>query len=428
MDYQAFFAAVDRHAPEAYSFSNPPVEVSEADLKSALADLRREAKRIPALVSLYVDDSGFAVGPRSMRLIAVYDATKCEPGSMRAHDLLRTVGTRNIFESAVLPLDVKLMEALPKFECLLAPKHIAGREIATPTVQPSELRFYYLSRLLDLFASRWLQPFVEAEVLRRVDTRSAIVALQRLCRVISVAKVIMRRDQESTPQWDDFARDVRRLQDVWFRAGIERYKGIISLLRQALAIAFGLIDALNAYCLKARVVNLSLEAGASAPQALLTTKGGATAFVDPWTPERGLELTLRATKALDRHVSVLPAAFALQLYEYSKGKNAFATFSRYIQSVFGVDGLSGNLERSYISWERGEQIDRFQSFLNRIGAPSDHGLAFACNVRSGSPISAAASFFNSHRNSARLKSDMKTIKNVLAAYLAGRPLEPACIG
>lgn len=414
MDRAAFLKTLDRYVPEAYTCTGDPVEVSDSDLGRVLDDLRREARRIPALVGLYVDEGVVRTGPRSIRLIAVYDAAKCEPGSLETHDLLRTVGTRNILHPVVLALEERFMLQLPKVDCLLRPVHVAGKEIQPQSFQAGEMRFYYLSRLLDLMAGRWLQPLVEAEVRRRVDTQQTLVALQDLCRVVEIAKVIMRREHDGVPAWDTFVERIRRLCEVWFQCGLERYRALLPLIREGLVLAYELIGDLDTYCTRARVVNLSLDAGAQPPQALVVTDEATTAFVNDWTPARGLELALRSSEKLDRFVSVLPLSFCLQLYEYSKGKSKFPTFSRFVQSVFGTDGVAGNMERSYVSWERGELLEGLVRFYSKIGAREQSGYTFWCNIRTGSAISAAASLMYTHRNTSRLRGDMKTLKDVFA--------------
>lgn len=424
MDRSAIETAIDRHAPAAYSFTDAPWDVNPSDFSRLLEDLRREARRISSLVSLYMDEGVVVQGPRSVRLITVHDAAKCEPSNWDAHNLLRTVGTRNILEPVCITLDERLMELLPKLDCLLRPVHLAGKQISLAPAQPGELRFHYLSRLLDLFATDWLEPFIEAEARRRVETRATLVACQRLCRVIEITKVIIRRDQEGMPKWDEFAQRVRRLSSRWFSLGIERYKGAMPVIREALVVALDLVGVLDAYCTKARVVNLTIDEDVVPPQALLVTDDYTTAYIDGWTPARGLEMMLACSAALGRFVAVLPVSFCLPLLEYSKGKGKFPTFSRFIQSVFGTDGVTGNMERSYVSWERGELLDRMQGFLAKTGETQDCGYTFACNIHSGSAISAAASLMHSHRNANRLRAEMKTLKEVMAAGtgVAGGPV------
>ena len=85
---------------------------------------------------------------------------------------------------------------------------------------------------------------------------------------------------------------------------------------------------------------------------------------------------------------------------YTKGHNAL---SRYIKSCFAVDGISGNMERSYISLERCKILNHYLNFKINLGLSLEDDTIFHCNLRDGSTLAKATNMMNVQKNKVRLK-------------------------
>ncbi len=383
---------------EDYTFTGEPVRVSAEGYRSLLEDMVREARRLAGILAIYMDETSFGHSISQIKLLVVYDADTCDEYNLKFDEVIRIIGTRNILDEDYLSVDSQLLENIIKFDCLLQPQWVMGRKIAIQPPPSSELRFFNISRVLDLLASGFLHDFFRWEVERNVKTREALWTLKRLRRLLDLTKVILRREQ--FPRWDKYMDMVFTMCDSWFDLGIERYRMLMDSLREGFCILMELIDELRRYFERARVVNLQLDETVPPPQALLVTDRLITIFTSDWSPALALEKMLEYRKTLGQFVSVLPASMGLQMYEYAKGKHPFA---RYIASCFGVDGLSGNMERSYISWERAKVLNHYLEFKNQLGLPLQDEIIFDCNLRSGSTLAKAASVMNSQKNRARLK-------------------------
>jgi len=383
---------------DSYTFTGEPVRVSKEGYRSLMEDMVREARRLAGIQSIYMDEITFGHSISQLKLLVIYDDTADE-SNLKFDEVIRVIGTRNILDEKYLSLDAKLLENLSKIDCLLQPQWVMGRKIRLQQPGTSELRFFNISRVLDLLSAGFLEDFHNWEVMRVVRTRDALWRLKRLRRLLDLTKVILRK--EHTPRWDACMEAVYRMCDNWFDLGIERYRMLMESMREGFCIILDLIRELAAYFERAQVVNLKVEPGAPSPQALLVTERAVTVFVENWEPAMALQQMLDYHRQFNQFITVLPLSFSMQLYEYSKLNFAF---SRYIKSCFGSEGISGNMERSYISFERSKLLDHYLGFKTRLGLPlDDDEILFYCNMREGSTLAKAASVMSSQKNRARLK-------------------------
>jgi hypothetical protein len=274
-----------------------------------------------------------------------------------------------------------------------------GRKLNTVAPQQEEVRFFYISRLLDLFSSNYLDIYHRLAILREVDTTHALGALRDLQRLLDMAKVILR--QKSHPQWDRVGKNIDQVLKKWPTLGIQRYRLLMDVLQEVPSLIFGLLGQLNEYFGKAKVAKMRLAPGSRPPQALLITERIMTAFVHPWNPVLALEQTIRLSKQLEQFIAILPASFALQLAQYATGTSPF---SRHIRSSFRTEGLEGNLERPYVTWDRSQLLDRYLDLLGRIKDTEDNiSLLLDCEVPSGSTLGRASEAVTQQRSKIKLK-------------------------
>lgn len=399
MDQNVCAEIIAKHGKDdTYAFFNEPVPVNEDGYKYLIEDMIREARRLAGLQSIYVDEITFARSILQVKLIVVYDAETCDERNQKFDQVLRTIGTRNIVDETFLSVDRKLLEHIPKFDCLLNPKWVWGKDIRVQTPSMGEERFFHISRVLDLLCSGFLYDFFYWEAVREVNTREALWKLIRLRRLVDIVKVILRK--EKSPRLDTYMDTVYNMSESWFDMGLERYKMLMWSIREGLCILFDLITELRDYFERARVVNLKIDSNIHSPSALVVTDRIATYFADGWTPSNALEKMVWSLEKVGQFITVLPLSFSMQLYEYSKGHNAF---SRYIKSCFMADGLSGNMERSYISLERAKILNHYLNFKVKLGLSLDDDILFHCNLRDGSALAKAANVMNAQKNKARMK-------------------------
>lgn len=389
---------VSRHGKECYSFFNEPVRLREEGYRNLMEDMIHEAKRLAGLLSIYMDEITFGHSISQIKLIVVYDAETSDEKNLKFDQVLKTIGTRNIVDEDLISVDQKLLENLPKFDCLLQPQWVMGKKLNILYPSTGEIRFFNISRVLDLLCSGFLRDFFLWETRREVNTRESLWKLKRICRLLELTKIILRKEQ--APRWDGFISTVANMCDRWFDMGIERYRMLMWTIREGMCIQFDLIAELAKYFDRARVVNLKVDPGISNPQALIATDRIATLFTNDWNPESALEKMISCHEKLGQFISVLPASFCLQLYEYAKGHNAF---SRYIKSCFVAEGVSGNMERSYISLERAKILNHYLNFKIHLGLSLKDDTIFHCNLREGSALAAAANMMNTQKNKVRLK-------------------------
>ena len=383
---------------DSYTFSGEPVRVSKEGYRSLMDDMVREARRLAGIQSIYMDEITFGHSISQIKLLVVYDDTADE-SNLKFDEVIRVIGTRNILDEAYLSLDSRLLENIGKMDCLLQPQWVMGRKITIQQPSSSELRFFNISRVLDLLAAGFLEDLYKWEVIRVVRTRDALWRLKRLRRLLDLTKVILRK--ERAPRWDAYMEAVYNMCDTWFDMGIERYRVLMEALREGFCIILDLIKELSDYFERAQVVNLKTEPDAKAPQALLVTERAVTVFVDHWEPASALQQMLEYHRRFNQFITLLPLSFCMQLYEYAKLNFAF---SRYVKSCFGSESISGNMERSYVSFERSKILDHYLGFKTRLGLPLDEDeILFYCNMREGSTLAKAASVMSSQKNRARLK-------------------------
>ncbi len=398
MDQNTCAEIIGRHGKDLYSFYNEPVYVSEEEYKLLMQDMIREAKRLAGLLSVYMDEITFGHAISQIKFIVVYDSETCDEHNLKFDQVLKTIGTRNLVDEDVVSVDQKLLEHLPKFDCLLQPQWVMGKKLNIQYPSTAEIRFFNISRVLDLLCSSFLRDFFLWETERSINTREALWKLKRLRRLIDVAKVILRK--ENAPRWDTYMETVYTMCDHWFDMGIERYRMLMWTIREGLCILFNLISELRQYFDRARVVNLKIDPNINQPHSLIVTDKIATLFVDEWEEEKALEKMIWCREKLGQFISVLPASFSLQLYEYTKGHNSF---SRYMKSCFVTEGIGGNMERSYISLERAKILNHYLNFKIKLGLSLDDDAIFHCNLRDGSTLAKAANMMNVQKNKVRLK-------------------------
>lgn len=398
MDFNVCAEIVSKHRGQDYAFTTEPVRVSEDSYKILMEDLIREAQRLAGLQSVYMDEITFGHSISQIKLIAVYDSETCDEHNLKFDHVLRTIGTRNIVDEDVISVDQKLLENVPKFDCLLQPQWVMGQKLNIKYPSQGEIRFFNIARVLDLLCSGFLYDFFIWEVHRQIQTREALWTLKRLRRLVDLAKVILRK--ESAPRWDAYMETVYQMCDNWFDMGVERYRLLMWSIREGLCILFNLISELSTYFDRARVVNLKLDPQVSNPHALIVTDKIATQFIDNWKAEDAFERMIWCYDKLGQFITLLPSSFSLQLYEYSKGHNAI---SRYIKSCFHAEGVSGNMERSYISLERAKILNHYLKFKIQLGLPLDDDNIFHCNLKEGSTFTKAANMMNVQKNKVRLK-------------------------
>lgn len=389
---------VSRHGREHYTFLNEPVRVREEGYKNLMEDLIHEARRLAGLHSVYMDEISFGHSISQIKLIVVYDAETCDEKNMKFDQVLKTIGTRNIVDEDFISVDQKLLENLPKFDCLLQPQWVMGKKLNINYPSTGEIRFFHISRVLDLLCSGFLRDFFMWETVREINTREALWKLKRLRRLIDITKMILRKEQ--APRWDAYMEAVSYMCDHWFDMGIERYRVLMWTVREGLCILFDLINEMAQYFDRARVVNLKLDPNIAHPQAMVVTDKFATLFVSKWAPEEALEKMIWSNEKLGQYITVLPASFSMQLYEYAKGQHAF---SRYIKSCFSIEGISGNMERSYISLERAKILNHYLSFKVNLGLSLEDDTIFHCNLRDGSTLAMATNMMSTQKNKVRLK-------------------------
>src|SRR5690606_20589818 len=342
---------------------------------------------------VYMDEITFGHSISQIKLIVVYDAETSDEKNIKFDQVLKTIGTRNIVDEDLVSVDQKLLENLPKFDCLLQPQWVMGRKLNIQYPESSEIRFFNIARVLDLLCGGFLMDFFLWETRREVNTREALWKLKRLRRLIDLTKVILRKDQ--TPRWDHYMETVFYMCDHWFDMGIERYRMLMWTLREGLCILFDLISELSQYFERARIVNLKMDSTVAHPHALIVTDEVATLFERNWTPEKALEKMIWCNEKTGHYINILPASFGLQLYEYTKGHTAF---SKYVKSCFLTDGLSGNMERSYISLERAKILNHYLNFKVQLGLSLEDDMLFHCNLKEGSALAKAANMMNVQKN------------------------------
>jgi|GEM_PF-1689315 len=392
---------------ENYRFFNEPVPVAESDLEHYLEDLRRETTHLPGLVSIYQDPLRLGDKTVRIKLILVYRPEDLDMGTRSFSDVIRIIGTRNILDEHFLSVDEKILENMFKFDPLVQPQFLHGRPLSMARPQDEEIRFFYMARLLDLFAGGYLETFYRLEILRQVDTSAALAALRDLQRLLEMVKLILRKKSETA--WDRLYQQIEGMLEGWLSRGIERYRDLMQVLQQVPGLLVGLVDRLNAYFDRAKVAKVRLASDAPPPQALLVTERIVTAFVEPWEPAAAFHQMVDLSRRLEHFVSVLPISFALQLHQYSSRNS---NFNRHVKSCFRTEGLEGNLERPYITWDRGQLLDRYLELLVQMKESEDPSrLLLDCDLSSGSALSRATDLVSQQKSKLKLKKMLRFLQD-----------------
>lgn len=396
---QEIQAYVDSVAPDRYRFFNDPVPVQRDELDRYMEDLQREALKLPGLSSVYHDSLKLGDSAARVRLILVYRPEDLDLSIRRFPHVIRVIGTRNVLDENYLSVDTRLLENVFKFDPLILPEYLFGENLSLVRPPDEDIRFFLISRLLDLFGGGYLEFLYRFEVQREVDTGAALYALRNVERVLHIAKSIMRKKKEE--EWDRLSEEIDTLHREWFERGIERYAMLRDILRQLPGVLFTVVDSLNAYFERAMVVKYRLSPGTQPPQAMLVTANSVTAFIDPWDPLSAFKHTVDLSRRLEQFVSVLPISFGLQLLLYSTGSGRF---SRYIKSCFRVGGVEGNMERPYIVWERSKLLERYLDLLAKVKEGGDgSGVLMGCEIPSDSALGRAGDMVTQQMGKLKLK-------------------------
>ena len=411
LDREKFMAVLQSTGRETYAFSNEPVAVDPSDVEKLMDDIRRESRRLAGLAAVYIEEDprGLAVGPK--RLVAVYDEETVNAKNQKFDEVLRVVGTRNILSSEVVSIDRHLLDSLSKLDCLAQLRLIYGEKAAIAAPRDTEVRFFNISRVQDLLITGYVETFFQAEVERQVDTAVFLARLVEFSRLIDVVKGILRRDE--VPAWDALCRDILRIARDWFKMGLERYRLLMTLIRETFVTLFEVIAELDAFFARALLVNMKLEETREGYRALVATDAFNTVFVENWQPHRVLERMISLRPKFERFTTILPAVFAVQLLEYGKANNVFCSF---IKSVLSTEGMSGNMERSFVGWERAKLLNHYWALLVTLGIDRPDPLVFGCNLRPGGAFSKAANLVAIKRNRSRGKGVAKVLRE--EPYLA----------
>ncbi len=394
-------------AVENYRFFNEPVPVDQADLEHYLEDLRRETTHLPGLVAIYQDPLQLGDKTVRVKLILVYRPEDLDMGTRSFGDVIRIIGTRNILDEHFLSVDEKILENLFKFDPLVQPQFLSGRKVSLTRPQDEEIRFFYIARLLDLFTGGYLETFHRFEILRQVDTSAALTTLRDLQRLLKMIKLILRKKSE--PPWDRLEEKIQELLDGWLCRGIERYRDLMALLQQLPGTLLGLVERLDVYFERAKVAKVRLAPGTPPPQALLVTDHVVTAFVEPWQPATAFQQMVDLSRRLEHFVSVLPISFALQLHQYSTRNSSF---NRHVKASFRTDGLEGNLERPYVTWDRGQLLDRYLELLVRMKESEDPSrLLLDCDIPDSSALGRAGDLVDQQKSKLKLKKMLRFLQD-----------------
>ena len=397
MERDEFLSIARLDEPRWFLFEEEPVEQQDDDFDALLQDLLRASSRIPGLEGLYVDRSPCVCGLGLARLLAVVDEALVDPRRPGLEKVIQTVGTRNILEPEYIPLNKELMRNLAKFDCLLSAEHVMGDQVEPNPPKQEETRYFKISRFLDMLAHGYLGTFFRAAVERRVDVEQTMLDMQSLVSVLDVVKGFLRK--EVVPEWDETIEAIRNVQEVWFTEGIERYRLLMKAVKLCLATVFDVVETLDTYFIQARVVNLKIPEEAPTPNAVLAAGDAVTVYTSEWTADGALRRMMDNWQKRGEIVSVLPASLGVQLLEYSRGTNDFA---KYIKSIFRAEGLDGNMERTYISWERGNLLDAYLNVANLLRVQGNRDVVLGAPFRKQSRLAAAAGMMGGKRSKARL--------------------------
>ena len=379
-----------------YAFINHPPEIPKGYFDKCREKLSRKCSQVPGLLSLHCDPRVFHNGLGKMVFIGVFEPRLANPARGSLSNAIRETDPEHLLNSEILTITPGLFKSLRRFDCLLEPEIVWGNPIAMDPLAPEQARYNYVARLMDLFASGYLETFVRAEAQREVDTQSMIGRILQLDQILGLARQIIRKDHNDS--WEKFSQEVTQTTSQWHQKGLKRYMDLMPVIRSALSIVLDTIAVLDTYFVKSNIVNLKPGPDPETPDAAFVTEDSMLAFLHPWAPGRALEVMLRLEKQHKQFIEVLPCSFALQLYEYSRGNGSF---HKYVRSCFKMESMSGHMERPNISVERGELLEQYASFITSKKMDSDRRLVFGCNLKPGLAVAKAIGLVKSRKNVSR---------------------------
>ncbi|HNT37104.1 MAG TPA: hypothetical protein PKH07_19090, partial [bacterium] len=323
-----------------YTFICSPLRPPEGYVQQFREKLLKECSRTPGLLSLYEDRRTFYSGIGVLRLIGIFDPKLVNPSRGSLSQALETADPEGHIGRQVLCVTPELFQSLRRIDCLLEPEKFWGQKYPIQALPDEQKRYQYVIRLMDLFVAGHLETMVRAAVERVVNTADFLARSSQMCLFLDLVKDILR--EPSIPEWDEFQRGFQDLATKWNSRHLKRYMDIMPWVPKALEIILDALERMDGYFVKSNIVNFKPGADAEAPQAAFVTENQAVAFLCPWSPSRGLEVMLRLMKEHETFVDVLPATFALQLYEYCKGSGGF---HKYVKSCFKMEAMTGHMER-----------------------------------------------------------------------------------
>ena len=402
---------VNELAPELYTFYQESSHPEPEDFNRLIDDLRREVKRSHGIHSLYLDSSAYTNGVGKIRLIFVIDEALDKVKRWDTIDkITRTVGTRHILADDYYVFTPKLFGALQKFDSSIAPEYLCGEEIKITPVEDDEIRYFYIGSILDYLSRGQFLDFLTMEVERKIQSDNALHLLLELAHLLPMVKKILRRNPDE--KWDNFAFRVKNLAGKWHNSGIEKYKELMWVVRAGFYIWFEVLVDLKAYFQEARIINLELADRDESCRAFLGTNTETAMFITGWNPVDSMQKMLNLLVNQKERVAILPVVFGIQLYEYSKNQNIFG---KYIKSCFQCEGLGGNMERSYISWERARLLNDYMDVCKILDLKNARDLVFGCNLHMDTKLNKAFNFLSTRRNKAKTKKLSKLFRDLSVA-------------
>lgn len=387
-----------------YTFVNPPTKADEDYIRQFREKFIRECSRTPGLLAAYEDSRTFHKGVGVWRFIGVFEPKLVAASKGDLNSALEKADEEKRINAELFCLSPELFENLNWLDCLLVPEHVWGKNFTVKPLPQEQKRYQYVIRVMDLFVSGYLEPFVAAGVQREVNSKNFLVQLERLCILLDFAKQILRED--AIQEWDVLRKDAAEVLSDWYESGLLSYMKIMPFIRDALTVVLDVVARLDAYFVKSNIVNFKPGLDVESPQAAFVTEEQASAFIHPWNPARALEIMLRLRKEHDQFVDVLPATFALQLYEYTRGNESF---HRYVKTCFKMESMTGHMERPNLSAERGIILDKYTNFIMGQKLKSNSGLIFGCNIRSGFAVAKAMNLMKSRQNTTRRNRFLKLL-------------------
>lgn len=379
-----------------YTFICSPLRPPAGYVEHFYETLLKECAKTPGLLSLYADRRTFYNGIGVLRLIGLFDPKLVNSSRGSLTQALQTADPEGHIGRQVFCLTPELFQSLRRVDCFLEPEKLWGQKYPIQQLPEEQKRYQYVIRLMDLFSGGYLEPLVRAALESEVNTTAFLSRCSQMCLFLDLVKEVLK--EQTIPEWEEFRKGFQDLAGKWSSRHLKRYMDLMPLVPKALDVVLDALERMDTYFVKSNIVNFKPGSDAEAPQAAFVTEERAVAFVAPWSPSRGLEIMLRLMKDQEEFVDILPATFALQLYEYCKGNGGF---HKYIKSCFKMEAMTGHMERPNLSAERGELLDQYAHFVMSSSLDSDLDVVFGCNIRSGFAVAKALGLVRSHQNVSR---------------------------